>query len=61
MVFIMSGVIQDDARLHKYCRDGKLEKIKVVKIMHMYHIAINDNRYIYIAIFLLFIGLCKHS
>ena len=56
----MSGVIQDDARLHKYCRDGKLEKIKVVKIMHMYHIAINDNR-LYIAIFLLFIGLCKHS
>ena len=44
----MSGVIQDDARLHKHCRDGKLEKIKVqlVKIMHMYiyHIAIKYNR-----------------
>lgn len=47
----MSGVIQDDARLHKYCRDGKLEKIKVKSQKgenhaHVdYHIAIKDNRY----------------
>ena len=25
----MAGVMQDDAKLHKFCHDGKLEKIKV--------------------------------
>ena len=25
----MAGVMQDDAKLHKFCRDGKIEKIKV--------------------------------
>lgn len=34
----MAGVMQDDAKLHKFCHDGKLEKIKVqlVITMHVY-------------------------
>ena len=30
-VMAMAGIVRDDARLHKYCREGNLNKIKVSK------------------------------
>ena len=27
----MAGIVRDDARMHKYCREGNLNKIKVSK------------------------------
>lgn len=56
----MAGVMQDDAKLHKFCHDGKLEKIKVQTSdnhARVYICHINGNRFLSS----FYIGLCKHG